>query len=295
MQRRSLGMTEVPTVGLGCMGFSFAFTEDPRSDRPEDVIHEALDVGASLFDTADIYGDNELILGQALKGRRDEAFIATKCGLSKTQDLPLITVPDGRPEHIRASIDNSLQRLGVDVVDLFQLHYFDPDVPVAETWGAMYEVVAAGEGRRHRRQQCHGRAARDRPRDPPGGFMPVRALAVEPGATGRRSAVVHRPWRHIYRLLSARAGVSRRDDPSGRGLVRRDGPPVLPGTVQRRCDRQEIRTSSMSSGTWEIVSAPARPRSRSRGYSPRLPASSPFRARDGSSACGRMQRRRICT
>ena len=145
MQRRSLGTTEVPAVGLGCMGFSFAFTEDPRSDRPEDVIHEALDVGASLFDTADLYGDNELILGQALKGRRDEAFIATKCGLSKTQELPLITVPDGRPEHIRASIDNSLQRLGVDVVDLFQLHYFDPNVPVAETWGAMYDAVAAGK------------------------------------------------------------------------------------------------------------------------------------------------------
>jgi aryl-alcohol dehydrogenase-like predicted oxidoreductase len=147
MQRRPLGTTEVPIVGLGCMGFSFAFTEDPKSDRPEDVIHGALDLGASLFDTADIYGDNELILGQALRARRDEAFLATKCGLSKTQDLPLITVPDGRPEHIRTSIDNSLHRLDVDEVDLYQLHYFDPNVPVAESWGAMAEVVASGKAR----------------------------------------------------------------------------------------------------------------------------------------------------
>jgi aryl-alcohol dehydrogenase-like predicted oxidoreductase len=147
MQKRPLGTTEVPIVGLGCMGFSFAFTEDPNSDRPEDVIHAALDLGASLFDTADLYGDNELILGQALKGRRDEAFIATKCGLAKTQELPLITVPDGRPEHIRTSIDNSLRRLDVDVVDLFQLHYFDPNVPVAETWGAMAEAVTSGKAK----------------------------------------------------------------------------------------------------------------------------------------------------
>jgi aryl-alcohol dehydrogenase-like predicted oxidoreductase len=145
MQHRPLGTTEVPTVGLGCMGFSFAFTEDPDSDRPEDVIHAALDLGVSLFDTADLYGDNELILGQALQGRRDEAFIATKCGLSKTQELPLITVPDGRPEHIRTSVDNSLLRLGVEVLDLFQLHYFDPNVPVAETWGAMAEAVTSGK------------------------------------------------------------------------------------------------------------------------------------------------------
>src|SRR5271157_3724607 len=94
METRPLGAVSVPVLGLGCMGFSFAFTEDPNSDAPEDVIHTALDLGASLFDTADLYGDNEELLGHALKDRRDEAFVATKAGLAKLQEDPLITGPD---------------------------------------------------------------------------------------------------------------------------------------------------------------------------------------------------------
>ena len=147
MKTRSLATAQVPVIGLGCMGFDFAFVDDPRSDDPADVIREAIDLGAGYFDTADLYGDSEVILGNALKGRRDEAYVATKCGLAVAQEEPLITVPDGRPEHIRAALDRSLDRLGVDYVDLFQTHYFDPNVPVAETWGAMAEAVTAGKAK----------------------------------------------------------------------------------------------------------------------------------------------------
>lgn len=147
MRARLLATVQVPVIGLGCMGFDFGFVDDPRSDDPADVVRAAVDLGAGYFDTADLYGDSEIILGKALAGRRDEAYVATKCGLAVAQREPLVTVPAGRPERIRAALDRSLARLGVDHVDLFQLHYFDPDVPPAETWGAMAEAVAAGKAR----------------------------------------------------------------------------------------------------------------------------------------------------
>jgi aryl-alcohol dehydrogenase-like predicted oxidoreductase len=135
----------VGAVGLGCMGMSWAYGAAERDDDvSRTVLRRALDLGVTLIDTADVYGPftNEQLVGSALQGRRDEAFLATKCGLVAGPDG---MVRNGRPEHVRAAIDASLQRLRTDRVDLWQLHRVDPEVPVEETWGAMAEQAAAGK------------------------------------------------------------------------------------------------------------------------------------------------------
>ncbi|GAA2560358.1 aldo/keto reductase [Winogradskya consettensis] len=112
------------------------------------VIHQAIDLGMTLIDTADVYGPftNEELVGKALAGGwRDRAVLATKVGLLSAGTAGLVR--DGSPEHVRTSIDDSLKRLGTDHVDLYQLHRVDTAVPIEETWGAMAEVVAAGKAR----------------------------------------------------------------------------------------------------------------------------------------------------
>lgn len=150
------GGPEIGVIGLGCMGMTAAYDLNaPRDDDTSiSVIHQALDMGMTLIDTADIYGPytNEELVGRALKGHRDRAVLATKVGLVPAerddgQKLPGMAM-NGRPEHVRAAIDASLQRLGTDHVDLYQLHRVDPEVPLEETWGAMAELVAAGKARR---------------------------------------------------------------------------------------------------------------------------------------------------
>lgn len=129
------------------MGMSWAYGAAERDDgASRAVLQRALDLGVTLIDTADVYGPftNEELVGSALAGRRDEAFLATKCGLVAGPDG---IGRDGRPEHVRAALDASLRRLGTDRVDLWQLHRVDPEVPVVETWGAMAEQVAAGKAR----------------------------------------------------------------------------------------------------------------------------------------------------
>ena len=129
------------------MGMSYAYGAAERDDeQSRAVLLRALDLGVTLIDTADVYGPftNEELVGSALAGRRDEAFLATKCGLLLG---PEGIVRDGRPEHVRAALDASLRRLGTDRVDLWQLHRVDPSVPVEETWGAMAEQVTAGKAR----------------------------------------------------------------------------------------------------------------------------------------------------
>jgi len=137
-------------VGLGCMGMTWAYDQSDRDDeRSIEVIRRALELGVTLIDTADMYGPytNEQLVGRALEGRRDEAVLATKCGLVVDDAETFAMHRDGSPEHVREAIDASLRRLGTDHVDLYQLHRTDPDVPVEETWGAMGEVVAAGKAR----------------------------------------------------------------------------------------------------------------------------------------------------
>ncbi|MFF5723774.1 aldo/keto reductase [[Kitasatospora] papulosa] len=134
-------------VGLGCMPMSWAYsTSQQRGDRSVRTVHAALDAGVQLLDTADMYGPftNELLIGRALRGRRSEAFLATKCGLLVGDQH---VVANGRPGYVRRACDASLRRLQTDVIDLYQLHRADPEVPVEETWGAMADLVTAGKVR----------------------------------------------------------------------------------------------------------------------------------------------------
>jgi aryl-alcohol dehydrogenase-like predicted oxidoreductase len=147
-RRLGLDGPGVGAVGLGCMGMSWAYGADERNDdQSVQVIRRALDLGVTLIDTADVYGPlvNEELVGRALEGRRDEAFLATKVGLVATG--PGEITRDGRPEHVREGIDASLHRLRTDRVDLYQLHRVDEAVPVEETWGAMADLVTEGKVR----------------------------------------------------------------------------------------------------------------------------------------------------
>ncbi|MBR7828258.1 aldo/keto reductase [Actinospica sp. MGRD01-02] len=156
MRTTTLGSTgpQVGIIGLGCMGMTASYDlETPRDEATSiSVIHQALDLGATLIDTADVYGphSNEELVGRALAGaRREQAVLATKVGLERDPIRPreIKMINNGRPEHVRASIDESLRRLGTDHVDLYQLHRVDPNVPLEETWGAMAEVVKSGKAR----------------------------------------------------------------------------------------------------------------------------------------------------
>lgn len=148
MKMRKLGRNgpEVSAVGLGCMGMS-AFYGGADEAQSIAVIHRALDLGVTLFDTAEMYGPhtNEVLLGKALQGRRDEAFIATKFGINRQPDGSAIT--DGSPANVRRAIEGSLSRLGVDHIDLYYQHRIDPNTPIEETVGAMAELVKEGKVR----------------------------------------------------------------------------------------------------------------------------------------------------
>ena len=148
MVRRMLGDgLEVSALGLGCMGMS-----DFYADRDEGeaiaTIHEALDRGVSLLDTADMYGPftNERLVGQAIQDRRDEVIIATKFGNVRDESGAFLGI-SGRPEYVVACCDASLQRLGVEVIDLYYQHRVDRTVPIEETIGAMADLVRAGKVR----------------------------------------------------------------------------------------------------------------------------------------------------
>jgi aryl-alcohol dehydrogenase-like predicted oxidoreductase len=145
------GGPTVGAVGLGCMGMSWSYDPAERDDEESiAVIRRALDLGVTLIDTADIYGPylNEELVGRALAGRRDEAVLATKGGLAaELVDGKPRLWNDGRPERLRQALEASLLRLGVDHVDLYQLHRVDPEVPVEESWGVLADAVAAGKAR----------------------------------------------------------------------------------------------------------------------------------------------------
>lgn len=149
MERRTIGAAAlaVGAVGLGCMPMSWAYSGSrQRGDESVRAVHRALDLGSTLLDTADMYGPftNELLLGRVLKERRQDAFVSTKVGLLVGEQH---IVANGRPGYVRRACDASLRRLQTDVIDLYQLHREDPEVPVEETWGAMAELVQAGKVR----------------------------------------------------------------------------------------------------------------------------------------------------
>lgn len=150
IQNRTLGTTSPLTVsalGLGCMGMSeFYGTGDEEQGIA--TIHRALDLGVTFLDTADMYGPftNERLVGRAIAGRRDQVQLATKFGNERREDGTRIRI-NGRPEYVRAACDASLERLGVDHIDLYYQHRVDKTVPIEETVGAMAELVEAGKVR----------------------------------------------------------------------------------------------------------------------------------------------------
>ncbi|MFD1274239.1 aldo/keto reductase [Streptomyces kaempferi] len=149
MERRTIGAAtlDVGAIGLGCMPMTWAYTGSrQRGEESLRTVHAALDRGSTLLDTADMYGPftNELLVGRALRERRPEAFVSTKVGLLVGEQH---IVANGRPRYVRRACDASLRRLQTDVIDLYQLHRADPEVPVEETWGAMADLVAAGKVR----------------------------------------------------------------------------------------------------------------------------------------------------
>ena len=140
MVHRTIGSLSVSVVGIGCNNFGARL--DARATTG--VVHAALDAGVNFFDTADIYGatQSEIFLGQALRDRRDEAVVATKFG------MPIDDTHFGaKPAYVREACEASLRRLGTDHIDLYQLHYPDESVPIADTLGALAELVAAGKVR----------------------------------------------------------------------------------------------------------------------------------------------------
>jgi aryl-alcohol dehydrogenase-like predicted oxidoreductase len=149
MEQRTLGTQGlvVSALGLGCMGMSQSY--GPGDDRESvATIHRALDLGMTLLDTADMYGPfaNERLVGPAIAGRRDEVVLATKFGNQRRADGSWVRV-NGEPAYVRRACDESLERLGVDHIDLYYQHRVDRTVPVEDTWGAMAELVAAGKVR----------------------------------------------------------------------------------------------------------------------------------------------------
>ncbi len=173
MRQRILGKSglEVSAIGLGCMGMSFGY--GPPRDEGEMIalIRDAVDRGVTFFDTAEIYGPftNEILVGKALAPVRDRVVIATKFGMNVGADPWVEPAVNSRPAHIRDVADASLQRLGVDVIDLFYQHRVDPDVPIEEVAGTVRDLIAEGKVRHFGLSEAGARTIR-------------RAHAVQPVA-----------------------------------------------------------------------------------------------------------------
>src|SRR5246127_3758130 len=150
MQKRELGKGGpwVSALGLGCMGMSEFYGP---SDESESIatIHRSVELGVTFLDTADVYGfgDNEVLVGRAIRGIRDKVFVATKFGNVRDRKDPNVRGVNGKPEYVRSSCDASLTRLGVDTIDLYYQHRVDPNTPIEETVGAMAALVKAGKVR----------------------------------------------------------------------------------------------------------------------------------------------------
>ena len=143
MKTRRLGPFDVSEIGLGCMSLSHAYGPPPPRAQAEEVLLGALDAGCTFFDTAAVYGlgHNERLVGEVLRPHRDRIVLASKCGLSRGEQREL----NGRPEVLKATCEESLQRLGVEVIDLYYLHRWDRRVPIEDSVGALADLVSEGK------------------------------------------------------------------------------------------------------------------------------------------------------
>jgi aryl-alcohol dehydrogenase-like predicted oxidoreductase len=148
MEKRQIGTLEVSAIGLGCMGMSEFYGP---SDEKESLatIERARELGVTFLDTADAYGigRNEELVGRAIRGRRQDFVVATKCGFVRDPTNPQVRGVSGRPEYVRQACDRSLARLGIETIDLYYQHRIDPQVAIEETVGAMADLVRAGKVR----------------------------------------------------------------------------------------------------------------------------------------------------
>ncbi|RJL30570.1 aldo/keto reductase [Pectobacterium polaris] len=149
MQQRKLGANgpQVSAIGLGCMGMSDFYSTAQDEKESIATLHRALELGVTLLDTADMYGPhtNELLLGKAIKGKREQVFLATKFGIVRDPENPNARGVCGKPDYIRRAVEGSLTRLGTDVIDLYYQHRIDPTVPIEETVGTLAELVQEGK------------------------------------------------------------------------------------------------------------------------------------------------------
>jgi aryl-alcohol dehydrogenase-like predicted oxidoreductase len=170
-----LGATgeQLPAIGLGCMGLVGWYGERDDAEAAATVQH-ALDIGVTHLDTAAVYqnGDNERFVGECIKGRRDEVFLATKCGMERSPEGRIRV--SNRPELIKESCDKSLLRLGTDRIDLFYLHRIDANVPIEDSMGAMAELAEAGKIRYAGLSEAHPNTLRRA-----NAIFPVAALQSE--------------------------------------------------------------------------------------------------------------------
>jgi aryl-alcohol dehydrogenase-like predicted oxidoreductase len=143
MKTRKLGPFDVSEIGLGCMSLSHAYGPPPPRDQAEAVLLGALDAGCTFFDTAAVYGlgHNERLVGEVLRPHRDRIVLASKCGLSRGEQREL----NGHPDVLKATCEESLQRLGVEVIDLYYLHRWDRRVPIEDSVGALADLVTEGK------------------------------------------------------------------------------------------------------------------------------------------------------
>ena len=226
--------SRVSRQGLGCMGMSDFY--GPGDDAESiATIHRALDLGVTFFDTSDMYGPftNEVLVGQALAGRRDEAVIATKFGIVRDPDDPTKRAINGRPEYVRQSCDGSLSRLGVDHIDLYYQHRVDPDTPIEETVGAMAELVDPGQGALPRTVRGGAGHHPSGPRRAPDLGAPDRIFGLVARPRGRDPADPARARHRLRALQPARTGLPHRHPALAR-RPRRSGLPPLPAALPGR-------------------------------------------------------------
>jgi aryl-alcohol dehydrogenase-like predicted oxidoreductase len=281
MRKRSLGRIgpEVSALGLGCMGMSDLYGP---ADRAESIatVHAALDAGITLFDTGDFYGmgHNEMLLREALQGRRDRVLVSVKFGAQRDPAGGWLGV-DGRPQAVKTSLAYTLKRLGTDYVDVYRMARMDPAVPIEDTIGAIADMVKAGHVR-HVGLSEAGAATIRRAH----AVHPITDLQIEyPAVTGDRGGILPaaRGWDrdHRHGVLSGPAG----------GTGRRNGPcrPATSAPTARASRATTSRTTwawSRRCARWPPSGARRWRRSRSRGRSRAARTSSRWWARGGATA-----------